>query len=163
MSTSAPEVVFVRIIELPPVKMVRSGSGDLSAFDAWWSAIAAQDKTNLFPKDFMWFNPQLNSFEWLYVLPEGLEDTGGYEVFDFPGGLYAVTACRDDGPEIERTNRLVHEWVAKSEIFDEPPRSDNASARYDMGHVITPRNAKEMMGYHQMDLFVPVVYRNHRK
>jgi hypothetical protein len=163
MSTADPEAVFVRIIELPPVKMVRSGGGDLSAFDAWWSAIAAQDKSSLFPKDFMWFNPQLNSFEWLYVLPEGLADTGGYEVFDFPGGLYAVAACRDDGPEIERTNRLIHEWVARSEIFDEPSRNDDASARYDMGHVITPPNAKEMIGYHQMDLFVPVVYRNDRK
>jgi hypothetical protein len=32
-------------------------------------------------------------------------------------------------------------------------------ARYDMGHVITPLNAKETLGYHQMDLFVPIVYR----
>ena len=163
MSSGDQEAIFVRIIELPPVKMVRSGSGDLDAFDKWWSAIAAQDKSSLFPKDFMWFNPQLNSFEWLYVLPEGLEDTGGYEVFDFPGGLYAVAACRDEGPDIERTNRLIHQWVAQSGIFDESPRASGTNARYDMGHVITPRNAKETMGYHQMDLFVPIVYRSRQK
>ncbi len=163
MSSSDQEVPFIRIIELPPVKMVRSGSGDLDAFDRWWSAIAAQDKSSLFPRDFMWFNPQLNSFEWLYAAPDGLDDAGGYEVFDFPGGLYAVAACRDDGPDIEKTNRLIHQWVAQSEIFDESSGDNDANARYDMGHVITPRNAKETIGYHQMDLFVPIVYRNRRQ
>jgi hypothetical protein len=111
----------------------------------------------------MWFNPQLNSFEWLYVLPEGLQDTGGYEEFDFPGGLYAVAACKDDGPEIDRTNRLIHRWIAHSEVFEEVPHSKDAGARYDMGHIITPHNAKETIGYHQMDLFVPMVYRDRQK
>jgi hypothetical protein len=160
MTASEQGTTFVRIIELLPVKMVRSGSGDLDAFDRWWSAVAAQDKNSLFPRDFMWFNPQLDSFEWLYAPPEGLKDTGGYEVFDFPGGLYAVAACKDEGPDIEGTNALIHQWVAQSEVFDEAPPTNDASARYDMGHVITPRNAKETIGYHQMDLFVPVVYRN---
>jgi hypothetical protein len=160
MSSGDREPVFVRIIELPPVRMVRSGSGDLDAFDKWWSGIAAQDRSSLFPKDFMWFNPQLNSLEWLYVLPEGLEDTGGYKVLDFPGGLYAVAACKDAQPDINRTNRLIHEWVAQSEIFVESTEANDPHARYDMGHVITPMNAKETMGYHQMDLFVPIVYRN---
>lgn len=109
----------------------------------------------------MWFNPQLNDFEWLYAIPEGLEDTGGYEVFDFPGGLYAVAACKDEGAEIEKTNKLIHEWIARSDVFAETPQVNNASTRYDMGHIITPQNAKETIGYHQMDLFVPIVYRNH--
>jgi len=163
MSSGDQETVFVRIIELPPVRMVRSGSGDLDAFDEWWSGIAAQDTSSLFPKDFMWFNPQLNSLEWLYVLPEGLEDTGGYEVFDFPGGLYAVAACKDAQPDINETNKLIHEWVAQSDIFEESSDANDPHARYDMGHVITPMNAKEMIGYHQMDLFVPIVYKRRPK
>jgi hypothetical protein len=158
MSTGEHEAIYVRIIELPPARMVRSGGGDLEAFDRWWSGIAAQQKGILFPQDLLWFNPGLSDFEWLYVLPEGVEDTGGYEVFDFPGGLYAVAACRDEGPDIERTNRLIHQWIAQSEIFAEAS-GEGADARYDMGHVITPKNAKEIMGYHQMDLFVPIVYR----
>jgi DNA gyrase inhibitor GyrI len=148
----------VRIIELPPVKMARSGGNSLEAFNQWWSTLAALDKHNLFPRDFMWFNPRLNDFEWLYALPEGLADTGGYEVFDFPGGLYAVAACRDDGAEIEKTNKRIHEWIARSEIVTEEPQVNNTAERYDMGHVITPLNAKATIGYHQMDLFVPVVY-----
>ena len=160
MSSDKQKAVFIRIIELPPVRMVRSGSGDLDAFDKWWSGIAAQGQHNLFPHDFMWFNPQLDSFEWLYVLPERLEDTGGYEVFDFPGGLYAVAACKDAGPDINNTNKLIHEWVAQSEIFDESTEVSDPHTRYDMGHVITPVNAKEMIGFHQMDLFVPIVYKS---
>jgi len=149
--------LFVRIIELPAVRMVRSGSGDLDAFDKWWGDIAALNRASLFPTDFMWSNPEQDSMEWLYYPPEGLEDTGEYEEFDFPGGLYAVAACRDAGPDINRTNKLIHEWVAQSEIFEESTESNDPPARYDMGHVITPVDAKEMMGHHQMDLFVPIV------
>jgi RNA polymerase sigma factor (sigma-70 family) len=158
MSGSEQAAVFVRIIELPPVRMARSGRGNLDAFDKWWSSIAAQQRDILFPQDFMWFNPELSDFEWLYVLPEGVEDTGGYEVFDFPGGLYAVAACRDEGEDIGTTNQLIHQWIAQSEVFAEVP-GDGADARYDMGHVITPRDVKETLGYHQMDLFVPIVHK----
>ena len=104
-----------------------------------------------------------DSLEWLYVLPEGLEDTGGYEVFDFPGGLYAVAACKDAQPDINEANKLIHEWVAQSEIFEESTEANDPHTRYDMGHVITPVNAKETMGYHQMDLFVPIVYKKRPK
>ena len=111
----------------------------------------------------MWFNPHLNSLEWLYALPAGVTDTGGYEVFDFPGGMYAVAVCRDEGAEIEKTNQLIHEWIGQSDVFCEPAAGEDAPARYDMGHVINPHNAKDMMGYYQMDLFVPVSYRQRSK
>jgi hypothetical protein len=105
----------------------------------------------------MWFNPQLNCLEWLYVLPEGLVDTGGYEVFDLPGGLYAVATCIDNDADIQKTSELIHLWITQSEFFSESPNTNGADARYDMGHIITPPHMKEMIGYHQMDLFVPIV------
>jgi len=37
------------------------------------------------------------------------------------------------------------------------PHLEHPHPRYDMGHVITPPNAKEMLGYRQMDLFVPIL------
>ena len=163
MSTNGQETIFVRIIELPPVRMARSGSRSLDEFDRWWTAVAAQDKNSLFPRDFMWFNPQLNKDEWLYALPAGVGDSGGYEVFDFPGGLYAVAACKDEGPDIERIEKLIHEWIARSDVFEVAPSETGPNARYDMGRVITPRNAKEMMGYHQLDFYVPIVYRRPQK
>lgn len=157
MSSNEQPTIFVRIIELPPVSMVRSGGGDLEAFNQWWSALDRQRKQNLCPHDFMWFNPQLGNLEWLYVLPEGLTDTAGYEVFAFPGGLYAVAACKDADAEIEQTAKLIRQWIKQSALFAEAPV---VSGRYEMGHVITPLNAKETIGYHQMDLFIPIVYSN---
>jgi len=159
MSANAQEFPFVRIIELPAVKMVRSGTGNLETFNQWWSAVAAQDKSSLFPRDFMWFNPQLGDMEWLYASPQGMNDTGGYAVFDFPGGLFAVAACNDNDEDIQKTSGLIHEWVAQSEVFGEVSNEDSPNPRYEMGHVITPLNSKEIMGYHQMDLFVPVVWK----
>jgi hypothetical protein len=161
---SNDQAPFVRIIELPRVKMARSGGKDLGEFDRWWTAVAARDRISLFPRDFMWWNPRLKADEWVYALPFAAEpggevDSGGYEVFDFSGGLYAVAACKDDGPEIEKLSRLIHEWIARSEVFAEPS-PEEAVDRWEMGHVITPLNAKQTMGYHQLDLFVPIVYRN---
>ena len=102
----------------------------------------------------MWFNPKLGNLEWLYVLEEGVTDTAGYEVFDFPGGLYAVAACKDEDPETEETTQLIRQWVTASERFALAPES---SGRYEMAHVITPLNGKELLGYHQLDLFIPIV------
>lgn len=157
MSATTQPIPFVRIRELPPVTMVRSGRGDLEAFNQWWSALDRQRQPNLCPHDFMWFNPELGTLEWLYVLPEGLTDTAGYEVFTFPGGLYAVAACKDEDAEAEQTAKLIRQWIAQSAIFEEAPA---ASGRYEMGHVITPLNAKATLGYHQLDLFIPIVYKS---
>lgn len=157
MSENTPKEIFVRIIELPAVKMARSGTTDLDAFDRWWSSIQINPQNDLSPRDFMWFNPQTNNLEWLFVLPENLERTNGYEVFDFPGGLYAVAACMDEEEEINQTSGLIHEWIAQSELFEEEPNTNASNPRYEMGHVITPKNAKEIIGHHQLDLFVPIV------
>lgn len=157
MPANVQPALFVRIIELPPVNMVRSGRGDLEAFNQWWSALDRQRKHNLCPHDFMWFNPELGNLEWLYVLPEGLTDTAGYAVFPFPGGLYAVAACKDEDSKTEQTAKLIRQWIEQSAIFEEAPAT---SGRYEMGHVITPLNAKATLGYHQLDLFIPIIYKN---
>ncbi len=157
MSSNNPCELNVRIIELPSVPMARSGSADLDAFFNWAITIMYEE-SSLFPRYlFMWFNSRLNSFEWLLAIPAELPDTNGYAVFPFPGGLYAVAACKDEGPDIERTNRLIHEWVVNSAFFDEDSGQERTGERYDMGQMITPRNAKELMGFDQMDLYVPII------
>lgn len=125
--------------------------------------IEINPQSDLRPRDFMWFNPQINNLEWLFVLPEGLTHTSGYEVFDFPGGLYVVAACKDQDEDIEKTSKLIHEWITQTDIFEEDHNADFKNPRYEMVHVITPKNAKETMGYHQMDLFVPIVLKNRTK
>ena len=160
MSEKTRDDIFVRIVELPKVKMARSGQGDLDAFARWWSAVVIHPQNNLCPRDFMWFNPQLNNLEWLFVLPENLDDTSGYDVFDFPGGLYAVAVCIDKESDIQRTGRLIHQWIAQSDFFEEDPNVNPANARYGMCHIITPITVKETIGYDQMDLFEPIVLKN---
>lgn len=158
MSINNADDLNVRIIELSSVPMARSGSDDLDAFFSWAITNMHEEKSSLVPRYlFMWFNVRLNSFEWLLAIPVGMTDTNGYEVFQFPGGLYAVAACKDEGPDIESTNRLIHEWVVNSPFFNEDRGQQGPMERYDMGLMITPSNAKELMGYDQMDLYVPII------
>ncbi|HEY0867234.1 MAG TPA: hypothetical protein VGE01_07645 [Fimbriimonas sp.] len=145
---------FVRIIELPAVRMVRSGTSPLGEFDAWWSSIPVPPRSNLCPRDWMWFNPLNRALEWLYVLPEGFQDTGGFEEFDFPGGLYAVAACRDDEASMAEASRAIRAWLAKSSVFEEDLTTTGPGARHEMGRVTTPVNAKQTLGYHQADIYV---------
>lgn len=146
----------VRVIRLPQVLMARSGEAELEAFDRWFSAI--DTRHYLTPRDFMWFNARTNRFEWLFALTQGMEDTGGFEVFSFPGGLYAV-ASAIDGDEIPKVNGLIHKWVDKNEHFEVSTAANDPSERYDMGHIFTPKVFKDCTGYHMMDLFVPIVLR----
>jgi len=141
----------IRIIMLPRVKMARSGNRDLGEFDQWWSSIKVEQ--SLFSRDFMWYNSKLDCFEWLFAIPENMTDTNGYEVFDFPGGLYAVATAYDEGEEISRINRLIHKWVDESEEFEVSNINNDSEERYDMGHIVSP------MGIYrpQMDLFIPIV------
>lgn len=141
----------IRIIMLPKVKMARSGNIDLGEFDKWWSSILVEQ--SLFPRDFMWYNTKLNCFEWLFTIPESMTDTNGYEVFNFPGGLYAVATAYDEGEEIGRINRLIHKWVDESVEFEVSNSSNDRDERYDMGHVISPMDTNRR----QMDLFIPIV------
>lgn len=143
----------IRIIMLPEVKMARSGNTDLGEFDKWWSSILVEQ--SLFPRDFMWYNAKLNCFEWLFTIPESMTDTNGYEVFNFPGGLYAVATAYDEGEEIGRINRLIHKWVDESEEFEVSNSSNDKDERYDMGHVVSPMDIHRS----QMDLFIPIVKR----
>lgn len=147
----------IRIIMLPRLKMARSGNTDLEEFDKWWSSVPVEQ--SLFPRDFMWYNPRLNCFEWLFAIPENMTDTNGYEVFDFPGGLYAVATAYDEGEEIMRVNKLVHKWVDESGEFEVSNSTNDTEERYDMGHIITPAGVYRP----QMDLFIPIVRKGEKK
>ncbi|WP_438432944.1 MerR family transcriptional regulator [Gorillibacterium sp. sgz500922] len=144
----------IRIISLPSLRMARSGSRGLEAFDKWFSPIRVPQ--SLFPRDFMWFNPALNDFEWLFAIPEGMTDTNGFEVFDFPGGLYAAAVAFDDD-DINRVNRLVHRWVDESGVYAASTLENDEFERYDMGHIIGAMHFADGTVKEQMDLFIPIV------
>lgn len=145
----------IRIIQLPKVKMARSGGRDLEEFDRWWSKIASEETGVMYPKDFMWYNEKLGCLEWIYAIPQNLENTSDYEVFDFPGGLYAVATAYDEDEDRAEAYNRIYTWVKSSEHFDLATEENdpNYHTRYGMGHVITPQGLPIR---NQFDIYVPL-------
>ncbi|MGI6191944.1 MAG: GyrI-like domain-containing protein [Christensenellales bacterium] len=140
----------VRILEFPKCKMVSSqcamfGEGPLEAFDGWFSILERE----LFPKDFLWFDEKRGGFVWYYLYREGMDVPDGFEVVDFPGGLYAV-ATGIDGEKNDGAMEAIRQFLREKGCFEED------SSRPSMGHVITSPDAGAAMGYAQMDYYVPV-------
>lgn len=142
-----------RVVGLPKTKMARSGKKSLKSFEKWWS-----DKYNethqLCPKDFIWNNELTKKLEWLYVLDEH-EDSGGFETFVFPGGLYATITCDDHSKARSKVYQELLDKISKSDMFEKSTidNDPNYHSKYPMGHVSTPVGFKE----HQFTIFVPIV------
>jgi DNA-binding transcriptional MerR regulator len=146
----------IRIIKLPKVKMACAKGKYLldeclDNFNKWWSSVEV--KQALFPRDFLQYNLKLEYFEWLFAIPEGMTDTNGYEVVDFPGGLYAVATAFEDDAETERVCNLIHKWVDESDEFEVSNSDNDTNERYDMGHIVFSEGVYRP----QMDIFVPIV------
>ena len=147
----------VRIIELPACKMVWSGAcpgssetsenEKLRQFCEWWGAADALRRDRFFARDFMWYDREGQGYAWGLALTEGLEDTGGYEVIDFPGGLYAVANYSGDAADVCRSTA---KWIGRSGCFTAD------AGREGMIHFINTPAAAEAMGYGQYDLYLPI-------
>ena len=143
----------IRIIGLPEAKMVTSGNQNINEFDQWFTEVNKTRKDPFFPRDFMWFDKESDHLVWYYALPEGLEDTNGYEVVHFPGWLYAAAVCEDENDvDSERVYKGILEWIQESCCFE----LDERPGHYTLFHVITPDAAYQVMGYRQLDIFVPI-------
>lgn len=143
----------IRIIGLPECKMVTSGTRSIEDFDLWFTEVNKTRKDPFFPRDFMWFDKENNRMVWYYVMPDGLEDTNGYEIVHFPGGLYAAAVAEDENDaDGERVYKGILEWIQNSSCFE----LDEGPGHYTMFHVITPDAAFQVMGYRQLDIFVPI-------
>lgn len=149
----------IRVIYIPQLKVVTSGPinsmEELHGFDRWWSAIDM--KNYITPRDFMWYNEKKNYMEWVFAVPEGYSETGGYILTEFPGGLYAVGTSKDSEEDSNRVKKLIKEWIINSNNFALSTSFNDPYERYDMCHVITPKIFKEKMGYHLSDNFLPIV------
>ncbi len=153
------ENVFgVRVLALPKCRMVTSGmetgapfapESKLTAFSTWFSKIAATDR--FMPRDFLWYDAEIPGMEWCYVYSEGM-DTGDFEVVDFDGGLYAAAISVDeDDTDGTRVYEGIKAWIAECGFaLDERPRHRT------MFHIPTPASAKKVMGFNQLDIFVPI-------
>lgn len=138
----------VRIYEMPACKMVSSGTGmfgeeKFTRFEEWFSS----QKRGMFPKDYLYWAGE--GFVWLYTLDEEITPPPEFKVIDFPGGLYAVATDIDQKTDKKLMNAEVDKFLGENGF-------ERDFSRQELGNVITPPSAREIMGYDQMDYYYPV-------
>ena len=138
----------IRIIEIPDCKMVSSGIGmfgqeHFTAFNAWFSTLPRTKDA----KDFAAEAP--GGVEWLYIYENGMAVPERFDIIDFKGGLYAVNTDIDQQTDIAVMDNALHEFLQKNGF-----EQDNSRRR--MGNIITPPKAQEVLGYNQMDYYMPI-------
>lgn len=138
----------VRIYEMPACKMVSSGTGmfgegKFNLFDEWLSS----QERGLFPKDFLYWAGE--GFVWLYMHEDGMNVPDEFEIIDFPGGLYAVATDIDQKTDKERMDAEIDQFLSGNGFKRDASRSE-------LGNIITSPLAKKIMGYEQMDYYIPV-------
>ena len=146
----------VKIIHIPSSKMVSSGRfilGD-EVFKRFSEKILNK-QVDLFPQDFMWFDPKSGKMVWYYSLINKSIDTESFETIDFDGGLYASAVSKDeDDVDGELVYKTIKEWVDQSGYFELDERDEHQT----MFSMPLPK-AKEIMGYAQLEIFVPIKVR----
>ena len=144
----------VRIYEIPVCKMVSSGIGffgeeTFERFKQWFSS----QPMEIFPKDFLFWDDQggkgPGGLHWLYLYTRGVEPPKEFPIVDFKGGLYAVATDIDQKTDTETMKREVNAFLAKTGFERDPSRPE-------LGNIITPPLAFQVMGYEQMDYYTPI-------
>ncbi len=138
----------IRIIALPYCKMVASGTGmfgegKLERFDSWFSTFPV----DTYPRDYLYSTE--GGFCWLYRWSEGMQVPAEFEIVDFCGGLYAVATDKDGQTDFAALNKEVQLFLEEHGLEGDPTRPW-------LGNVITPECAKKVLGYCQMDYYIPV-------
>ena len=138
----------VRIYEMPACKMVSSGVGmfgeeKFNIFDEWISS----QKRGLFPKDFLYWAGE--GFVWLYMYEDGMNVPKEFEIIDFQGGLYAAAADIDQRTDKELMNAEIEKFLGENGF-------ERDTSRPELGNIITSSLAKKIMGYEQMDYYIPI-------
>jgi len=158
-----------RIIELPTCEMVTSGicagkeasseNGRLRRFEKWFAKQDALRKDRFYSRDFMWWDEKAGGSAWGLAVTDIPEDTGGFDIIDFPGGLYAVANFVDDADapgDVFTVVGMLNAWVDNSGCFEADPN------RNYLNHFIGTRRAAESMGYHQQDIYMPIRIREEK-
>ncbi|MBE6884156.1 MAG: GyrI-like domain-containing protein [Ruminococcaceae bacterium] len=143
----------VRICEIPHCKMVSSGVGmfgeeSFEKFDQWFSSLPR----SIFPKDFLFWdnsNPEKAGFHWLYLYEEGMIVPDCFDIIDFQGGLYAVATDIDQQTDTAAMKTEVDTFLSANGL-------ERDSSRPDLGNIISSPLVHNILGYDQMDYYIPV-------
>lgn len=155
----------IRIVEIPPMKAVYSGpltdGAKMGAFIAFFSKFNETLKSELAPRDFMWYNEKKDAREWFYALPAQYDPAliPGYEITDLPCGLYAVASCLDaDFDEAQdwlQTRAALLAWAQQSDRFRPYENAEGKPERYPMFRIVSPPCLYEQ-GISIEDLYFPI-------
>lgn len=74
---------------------------------------------------------------------------GEFEIIDFEGGLYAVATDIDQKTDRELMDTEIDRFLRENGFERDTSRSE-------LGNIITSPLAKEIMGYEQMDYYIPI-------
>lgn len=159
----APEV---RIIQLNPFKAFSSGldtvDNVMGTFQQW-----QEEHNHLIKKmmygapDFLWFEEDMKAV-WIWAVEDWVteRDTAPYELIEFEGGLYAAAMSVDGDDDIGgRVYAGIKKWLETSGFeLDERP------GHRTMCHMLNPTDEiKNALGYHQLDIYVPIKVRKNRE
>ncbi len=155
----APEV---RIVQINPFKAFSSGldtiDNVMGTFQQW-----QEEHNHLVKKlmygapDFLWFEEDMRAV-WIWAVEDWVteSDTKPYEIVEFKGGLYAAAMSVDGDDDINgRVYEGIKKWLETSGFeLDERP------GRRTLCHMVNPTDEiKAALGYHQLDIYVPIKVR----
>lgn len=156
----APEV---RIIQITKFRAVTSGYQTFNdifsenGFNNWQQAHNHLIRDLLYaPPDFMWHEE--GKTVWIWAVNEWVTeaDTSPYDIIEFEGGLYAAAISVDGDDDINgRVYMGIKNWIETSGF-----ELDERSGHQTMCHMPNPtEEIKKGLGYHQLDIFVPIKLR----
>ena len=155
----APEV---RIIQINPFRAFSSGldtiDNVMGTFQQW-----QEEHNHLVKKliygapDFLWFEEDMSA-EWIWAVEDWVNeaDVEPYEIIEFTGGLYAAAMSVNGDDDINgRVYEGIKNWIETSNfLIDERP------SRRTLCHMVNPTDEiKAALGYHQLDIYVPIKVR----
>ncbi len=156
----APEV---RIIQINPFKAFSSGldtiDNVMGTFQQW-----QEEHNHLVKKlmygapDFLWFEEDMRAV-WIWAVEDWVTevDVEPYEIIEFKGGLYAAAMSVDGDDDISgRVYEGIKKWLDTSgfELDERPDRRT-------LCHIVNPTDEiNTALGYHQLDIYVPIKIRS---
>lgn len=152
----------VRIVQINKFKALSSGldtiDNVMGAFQEWQENHNHLVKKMMYDSpDFLWFEDDMKAV-WIWAVEDWVteKDTTPYELIEFEGGLYAVAMSVDGDDDIGgRVYEGIKKWLETSGFeLDERP------GHRTMCHMVNPTDEiKNALGYHQLDIYVPIKIR----
>ena len=149
----------IRIIQINPFRAFSSGldtvENVMGPFQQWQEAHNHLVRNMPYgAPDFLWFEEDGRAV-WIWAVEDWVTegDTAPYELITFEGGLYAAAMSMDGDDDIGgRIYAGILKWLEDSGF--EP---DERPGRRAMCHMVNPtEEIRQALGYHQLDIYVPI-------